>query len=380
MAADVSPETFQEGVVGGIPWMRILKVTLYGDKVNSDGTRSAVVLGNADSAGEIQKIELADGSVIEVPAYGLTMNISGSKYLSTMQDNFVITIYNLDPMTIYELVNKGYLNVKIEVGYRSIVNDNGEPILTTIFKGGVAYISSDTSDIKTQTTYIVCTNQMIAKYSQTRLNLSFRSGMNIYTMMKFIARRAGLGSIYVSEELKGQNLYEDMMTENALPQLIDRVIDDSLNDEFGTANVYAAMGDSSWDTGEDGCSALSVLDISRVPLRTLNISADSGLLINGPCNVTSDGVKFDALCTFLLMPGDQLHIGGSLLNFYFRNQNEMLQSNSITSQIDKKGDYIVFQIDYSLSNADGQCKQSVHCKSKSLIQNGGLLSANEKGE
>ena len=152
-------------------WMRKLVITLSSDKLNNK-----LVFGS--NKNETLSIECV-----------------GSKYLSALKDTFTIKIKNLTYSEILQIISGEYYNVKIECGYEN-------SSLNTIFDGGVLYVSNALDDTKTNTVIILCASKLVARYGQSRMNLSLTSGINLYAALQYICQRAGIKNAQIANEFK----------------------------------------------------------------------------------------------------------------------------------------------------------------------------------
>lgn len=356
--------------MGKIAWKRILKVTLYND------SGEALTFGNEDC---IEETYSEDGSVRRTPKVGLRVEVSGTKYLSSMKDEFTIFIYNLDWMTIMKINGTGdgktgFHNVRIEVGYKSL--NNGQP--KKIFEGGVMYVSNNRSDLKQNKTILICTSKLIANAYKKRMNLTLSSGLNMYAAYKYLANKAGLTNIYVTPDVQNKTISNDMPINGDVISIFDNIVNSSNN--LTSSTVTAVSTDSTTDA--DGTDAsLNVLSLFKTPKRTISINASDGLLINKYASVTTEGINFDALCTINLSPGDLIRMDNSLIDVSAGSKSEAIKMASTMVKIDQNtektasnettvtqyGYYYVWQVSYHLDNAYGDFTQSVVCKSRNLL-------------
>lgn len=348
-----------------IAWKRIINVTLYTD------TGYYITFGNQFDAEETYN---TDGTTTRVQKNGLHVTANGTKYLSPAKDEFTVCIYNLDYTTICKLIALKYRNIKIEVGYESL--NGGIP--TTIFDGGVLYISNDRSNLSQNITYIICTSRLIARYSEKNVNLTLNSGINMYAALKYIGAKAGISNIYISPEFKGRTLSSETTTEGTISSALTDIINSS---NSYSSSLITASTDSS-DTSSGGSSAVyNILSLYKTSKRKITIKASDGLLINKYATISTEGVKFQALCTVNLCPGDLIELDNSLIDMSFQSKSAALQAASTIVWIDQEtitnsngeevvatyGYYYVWEVSYSLDNGSGDMIQTIIAKSKNAI-------------
>lgn len=353
-----------------IVWRRVLRVTLFND------TNNAIVFGNCDDVSETHSV---NGNVKRVRSNGLKVEVSGTKYLSSMKDEFLVSIYNLDYATLVKIVGNGsdvpgYNYIRIECGYKTI--NNGHPI--KIFEGGILYASNDRSDFKQNKALLVCTSKLIAKNARSRLNLTLKSGLNLYVVYKYLCDKAGIQNAYITEDIKNMTLKEDMPLNGDILSLFDNTVNST--NGLNANNILAVSTDSTSDANGTE-STFNVLSLFKTPKRAITIRASDGLLINNYATITSEGINFTALCTINLSPGDLIRMDNSLINVSFSNKSDALKATSTLIKIDENreadvdgtvyntlfGYYYVWEVKYNLDNTYGEFSQTVICKSRSLL-------------
>ena len=152
-------------------WMRVLRVTLTSRKL-----KKQMVFGNSQFT----------------TGFDLAIDVSGYKYLSSLKDNCTVKLTNLTYNEVMQIIVGEFYDVKIEAGYR-------DSSVQTIFDGGVLYISNAREDATTNTVIILCASKLVARYSQSRINLTLNSGINMYSAIKFGLKRAGISEVTISE-------------------------------------------------------------------------------------------------------------------------------------------------------------------------------------
>lgn len=305
-------------------WMRLLKITL-----TSEAMCKQITLGDRDDN-------------------KLAINISGYKYLSTLKDNFSIEVNNLSYSEITYLLAGKFNLCKIEVGYKDLGYH-------TIFDGGILYISNKmNSDRTSNTAYIICASKLIAQYNNKKLNLSLRSGINMYAALKFICEQAGVNNAKISEEFKSKVINETLNTSSNLSTIIDNITSES-DSYFGTS-----------DSSEGG-SILTIGDSYRENERVIQLNEDNILLVNGYPKLSTNGLTITTLPTFNFIPSDVIVIDNSLLDISLTSYDEVKSTPNIGAYLDSDSKYFVTQVSYELSNTNGNFTCELLCRARSMV-------------
>lgn len=328
-------------------WMRDVKVFLINkSKLNDNGSYDTFVFGDD---------------------YSFKIEITGHKYLSALKDEFVVTIYNLDYATIATLISQGYRDIEIYCGYKSIGN------VKRIFKGGIFMISNQRDDVKTNRCVIVCTSVLVARFMGSRLNLSVRGSTNIYDMLNYINKVSGINNAIIPETLRGKTIEQFIAEDRGKAYVNNQGNSLDYSTQGNTGNVFMSLIDSTDSLGisadsSDG-STISVFDLKNINGPAIEVTAEQGMIIDGFPTINNEGIVFNSLCNYHFKPGDLIHIDNSQLQYSFGSKDAALESPILTQGIDADGYYIVFQIDYSISNMGGSFKQTLTCKSRQLLMN-----------
>lgn len=273
----------------------------------------------------------------------LDITITGSKYLSGLKDEFTIKIDNLTYNELLELIVGQYYDVEIKCGYRS----SG---IHTIFKGGVLYISNDIESRKTQSIIILCASKLVAKYGQQRLSLGLNSGINMYSAINFLMRRAGVKNSNVSEEFKNRIIRESEQVSSTINSFIEN---------FTQANNMLINSDSSY--GND----VTIWSPYRTDTRLYDLTSNVTILVGGYPQLTSDGLTMSVLPSFNFMPGDTIKIDNSIINLGVYSKSEVFSNKGF--YLDEDGKYMIFQLSYNLQNRGSEFSVRILAKSRGLM-------------
>lgn len=308
------------GEIKRFAWMRVLTVSLTSYK-----TKRKMIFGGSD--------------------VNLDMSVKGYKYMSALKDTCTIKISNLTYKEMISIIQDEYYLVEVKCGY-----EQGN--VFTIFKGGVLYVSNSLSDNKTNECIIICGNEMVARFSQQRLNLNFNSGINLYSALNFVCKMSGVPNAAISDNFK-QRFIEDIISANGKTANIIESIADAYDDMIITT-------DSS-----DG-STISIFDTITGSPRVIVLNSSTIDLSGGYPQLTSSGLTITIMPTMLFKPTDIIKIDNSILDISVGSQSEI--SKNYANYLDKDGMYTIYEIEYNLENNGSQFSIGLHCKSKSLLQ------------
>lgn len=310
-------------------WIRILKVTLTSTAENGGKVKQLVFGDNEQNSG------MPD----------LSISVEGNKYMSTLKDYCTVKIANLTYAEIVRIIMGKFYGVKIECGYRSANT-------FTIFDGGVMYISNLRESVETNTVTILCASHIVARYGQTRLNLSFNSGINLYAAINFICKVGGVNNPNLSTQFKKQ-FHEGIL--NCKDQ--------------SAAEVIAGMTDKngSYITSSDciGNSFMTMFDASKSNARVITLNEDNIMLTNGFPRMTTEGLTFSTMPTFQYQCGDVVVINNELIQIDVQSQTDA--SKNLGGLLDKYGAYMIFEMHYSLQNRGNNFFVQISAKTRSKI-------------
>lgn len=306
-------------------WMRILEVTLTSRKM-----KRQMVFGSNWRSGKDD----------------LNIDIVGNKYMSTLKDSCTIKLSNLTYSELVQIISGEFYDVTVKCGYR-------DANVQTIFDGGVLYISNSLDDKKTNTVVILCASKLVARYGQSRINLTLNSGINMYSAVKFVCRRAGIMDATISEQLKKTFLQDIMNVNDTVGSWIEKLTQ--------TNNSFIVNSDSSIDSN----SIVSLFNANKSNARIITLRNDQIDLSGGYPRLTSDGISLTILPTFAFMCGDVIKIDNALLNISTGSSSEV--SKNYGHYLDKDGCYMIYEMEYRLQNRSSEFSLNITAKSRNLI-------------
>ncbi len=304
-------------------WMRVLTIEL-----TSDILHKKIIFGDR------WKKEEED----------FTISVTGTKYLSALKDRCTVKICNLTYKEIVNIISGQYYKIEVKCGYR-----NGN--IFTIFKGGILYISNVLGDRKSNDVVILCSSEVVAKFGQKRMNLSFSSGINLYSAISFICKASGMNQkeIYIDEDFKNRFLQESEIASSTITSYLDTLC---------STNSFLINTDYS------SSSQLAIWNPYRKDLRHIVLKSTTIILTQGYPKLDSDGLKIAVMPTFGFCPGDTIQIDNSIIDIGVESEQEAYQQ--LGRFLDKDGNYIIQQIDFDLENRGSSFSFNIKGKAKSL--------------
>ena len=276
------------------------------------------------------------------------IEVKGSKYMSFLKDQFTVRIKNLTYGEILQLINGKFYDIEIFAGYKTYGAQS-------IFKGSVIYMSYQQDDPTTSTIIILAGSKLVVKYGQSRMNLTLNSGINMYSAIKFLCKRAGIKNANVNEDFKYRILQESVSAQDN--------IENSLQN-FADQNGF--VGNSE---GTDN-NVLTILDPKKNNSRVIKLDETNIVLVSGYPKLSSDGLTLSTLPVFNFKPLDIIQLDASLIDMSVDSYQPSDFNKAIF--LDKDNKYIILQIDYDLANRDRQYRLSITAKARSLyLKNGG---------
>lgn len=308
-------------------WMRVLRITLTTKSPGQNGKNKQLVFEENESG------------------VGLAISVDGNKFMSTLKDNCTVKISNLTYVEIVQIITGQFYNIKIECGYKS----SG---VQTIFEGGVMYISNLRESVDTNTVTILCASHLVASYGQRRINLSFNSGINMYSAINFVCKVGGIPNPNISTQFKKQFLEG---IENAHNQTAAEWV----NDQTTQKGSYISSSDCI------GNSFMTLFDANKSNARVIKLNEDTLLLTNGFPRMTADGLVFSVMPTFAFQCGDTIVMDNSLIQINVTSQSEA--TKNLGGLLDENGQYMIYEMHYQLENRGQNFFIEIYAKTRSRI-------------
>lgn len=308
-------------------WMRVLRISLTTKSPGQNGKNKQLVFEENENG------------------VGLAISVNGNKFMSTLKDNCTVKISNLTYTEIVQIITGQFYNIKIECGYKS----SG---VQTIFEGGVMYISNLRESVDTNTVTILCASHLVASYGQRRINLSFNSGINMYSAINFVCKVGGVPNPNISTQFKKQFLEG---IENAHNQTAAEWV----NDQTTKNGSYISSSDCI------GNSFMTLFDANKSNARVIKLNKDTLLLTNGFPRMTADGLVFSVMPTFAFQCGDTIVMDNSLIQINVTSQSEA--TKNLGGLLDENGQYMIYEMHYQLENRGQNFFIEIYAKTRSRI-------------
>jgi len=277
----------------------------------------------------------------------LEISISGNKYLSALKDNFSVTITNLTYNEVVRLIAAEMNEIQIVCGYKH----GGS---RCIFKGGCLAISNQKQDASTNSIIFICPSKLVSIYNKQRLNLTLNSGINMYSALSIICKQAGINNPKISKEFKSRLLTQAITTSSSAGNIIEQICNQN--------TTYVVNADASYDSG------VSVWDAYREDTRVIPLSPKNIIVANGYPTLSSSGLTLYVLPVFNFMPGDVIQIDNAYIDISQSSKDEVLSEPNKAIYLDPKGEYMIHEIAYTLTNRGSQFSLRLLCKRRSLLK------------
>lgn len=274
----------------------------------------------------------------------LAIRINGYKYMSTLKDACTIEIYNLDYSEILRLISDEYYDVEVYAGYKT----SGAQC---IFRGGVLYISNNLNERRTNIATILCASNAVARFGQRRLNLTLNSGINMYSAIKFICDRAGMGNVELSKNLRTRWLSQLTNVNDTAAAWINKLTEQN--------DTYVSSTDESLG------AYVTLYDANQSDRRIIDLREEWIDFTNGYPRQNSSGLTITLMPTTQIMCGDIIRLDPAIINIGVGTAEEAAKNYGI--YLDKDGCYIVYQIHYALENRGSEFSLELLCKPRSLF-------------
>lgn len=277
------------------------------------------------------------------------IRVSGTKHLGLSLDNGVIQISNVSYETIALIMTLKLYRITIKVGYKS------DDSLFTIAKGEISYIQQKIRSRHDYELYITFASELVAGWSQSRINFSIRSGVNIYDMLNYMFLQQGLPSSQINISPALQNIVADNIL--AASGTSADIVTTTLNSYSNSTGQFVLDSDSS-----DG-KVISITELKDRPIIVINRDAIN--IANGNPTITSDGLHISLFPVYNFHPGDILQIENRIIDTSQGTTSQAgVQSTFNTNFLDPNGHYVIQQLDYVFENRGNSFL--INCQAKAL--------------
>lgn len=298
-------------------WMRRIKIVFTSkEKVDINNGRYS---GAQVSIGDDDKTR------------NFSIRVYGNKNIALTKDNGTIEIANVDYDTIAKIMAWKLFRVEIWVGYEN--NDS----LMRMIKGEVSYIAQKIHSRHDNVLYITYASELVAAWSQSRINFSVRSGVNIYSMITNLFMQQGTERVNVTPALKELIAKETFAARDTSPSIIENALSNS------SMGLYIDADSSLTD---------KVVNVTTLgEKRVIPISPNMINIGHGNPTVTSQGLDITLFPVINLVPGDIIKIDNSIVDLSTgMTTTQGAQQTFNSNFMDANGCYMIRQIDYMFEN------------------------------
>lgn len=330
-------------------WMRKIQVILSAKNVsNATDKKIYKEITNKESTGSGMRIIFGDNTETE----NFRITISGTKFLALTKDSGTVEISNVSYDTVALIEALQLYRIEIKVGYKSTGS------LETIAKGEVAYITQKIHSRHDSTLYISYASELVAGWSQSRINFSIRSGVNTYAMLQqlFLSQGANRASLSKISKTLENNVATRMLTDNRnSANIVEYALSNNKNGLYVNA-------DSSYYG-----SLLSVKTLGECSV--IDLPLDSIFILDGNPKLTANGLELKIFPIRNFCPGDIIRIDNALLDLSTgQTTAESARQTYNTSYLSPNGTYMIRQIDYVFENRGRNFYLNLNCLSTSIYE------------
>lgn len=310
-------------------WMRRIKI-VFSSKYAMNESQKAVAeeyfktkAPDTKSGGVSVTLDSAAGD-------NLAIKIDGMKCLALTKDNGVIRINNVSYETIALIQTLKLYHIEIWAGY--VGSD-----MMRIAKGEISYLSQMIHSRHDTALYITYASELVAAWSQNRINFSMRSGTNAYTMLEYFFRSGNGTCANLSPKLRNYVAEEMLQEAGKISSIIEQVVGQ------GLAGLFLSS-DSSLDDKVVNVTTLGEKRVIPINSNIVNIG-------NGNPTVTAQGLNITLFPVLNLVPGDIIQIDNTMLDF----TQGMTDATSVyqtfnTNYMDPDGCYMIRELRYTFEN------------------------------
>lgn len=297
----------------------------------------------------------AQGGVKLVINDDFNIRVSGVKNLGLIQDNGVIEISNITYDSIALIIALKLYRVTIEVGYKN--NDT----LFCVAKGEVSWLQQKVRSKHDYNLYITYASELVASWSQNRINFSMQSGCNLADMTYWMFLQQGLPA----EKILIDDRLRRLVAKNILAN--SGTATDIMSQALGTYSSRTGglvlRSDSSLDN-----NVISITDIKNS--RKIRIDPEFIYIGNGNPTVTANnGLRIQLFPVYNLIPGDIIIVPNRLIDTSSgMTTAEGVQNTFNQHWLNPDGAYIIREINYTFENRGETFRYDVRAIPLNLYQ------------
>lgn len=279
----------------------------------------------------------ASGTVRLVIDERYKISVKGTKNLGLLQDSGVIEISNITYDSIALIIALKLYRITIEVGYRN--NDT----MFCVAKGEVSWLQQKIRAKHDYNLYISYASELVAAWSQSRINFSIRSGCNLSDMLywMFVQQGASPEQILIDDRLRRLVATETWANSGTSTDIVTQ----ALNSYSGSTGGLVSHSDSSLEN-----KVISISDLKNS--RIIKINENFINIANGNPTVTANnGLDISLFPAMNFVPGDIIVVPNRLIDTS-QGLTTATGAQSVFNQhwLNPDNQYVIRRINYSFEN------------------------------
>lgn len=265
------------------------------------------------------------------------IKVRGTKNLGLLQDNGVIEISNITYDSIALIIALKLYRITIEVGYEN----NGS--LFCVAKGEVSWLQQKIRAKHDYNLYISYASELVASWSQSRINFSIRSGCNLSDMVywMFIQQGASPEQILVDDRLRRLVASETYANSGTSANIVTQ----ALGAYSGSTGGLVTHSDSSLEN-----KVISISDLRNS--RVIKINENFINIANGNPTVTANnGLDISLFPAMNFVPGDIIVVPSRLIDTS-QGLTSATGAQTVFNQhwLNPDNQYVIRRINYAFEN------------------------------
>lgn len=265
------------------------------------------------------------------------IKVKGTKNLGLLQDSGVIEISNITYDSIALIIALKLYRITIEVGYEN----NGS--LFCVAKGEVSWLQQKIRAKHDYNLYISYASELVASWSQSRINFSIRSGCNLSDMVywMFIQQGASPEQILVDDRLRRLVAVETYANSGTSANIVTQ----ALGAYSGSTGGLVTHSDSSLEN-----KVISISDLRNS--RVIKINENFINIANGNPTVTANnGLDISLFPAMNFVPGDIIVVPSRLIDTS-QGLTTATGAQTVFNQhwLNPDNQYVIRRINYAFEN------------------------------
>lgn len=265
------------------------------------------------------------------------IKVKGTKNLGLLQDSGVIEISNITYDSIALIIALKLYRITIEVGYEN----NGS--LFCVAKGEVSWLQQKIRAKHDYNLYISYASELVASWSQSRINFSIRSGCNLSDMVywMFIQQGASPEQILVDDRLRRLVASETYANSGTSANIVTQ----ALGAYSGSTGGLVTHSDSSLEN-----KVISISDLRNS--RVIKINENFINIANGNPTVTANnGLDISLFPAMNFVPGDIIVVPSRLIDTS-QGLTSATGAQTVFNQhwLNPDNQYVIRRINYAFEN------------------------------